>query len=71
MMKLADIPGDHTSEPANLRSGTLRYTREDGSVAYAEPGSMWYSTLTMVAQHVWDCHTFEDGQGVWESIDID
>lgn len=36
----------------DFREGTLRFTREDGSVNTAEPGSMWFSTLTMVAQEV-------------------
>jgi len=35
------------------RGGTLRYTDAAGEVRLAEPGSMWYSTLTMVAQEVY------------------
>jgi hypothetical protein len=37
----------------DFREGSLRFTREDGSVHTAEPGSMWFSTLTMVAQEVY------------------
>ncbi len=36
----------------DFREGTLRLTREDGSVHTAEPGSMWFSTLTMAAQEI-------------------
>lgn len=46
----------------DLREGSLRFTREDGSVNTAEPGSMWFSTLTMVAQEV-----FIGGE--WVSVD--
>jgi hypothetical protein len=35
------------------RGGTLRFTNSAGEVHIAEPGSQWYSTLTMVAQEVW------------------
>ena len=36
-----------------IREGSLRFTREDGTINIAEPGSMWFSTLTMVAQEVY------------------
>ncbi len=53
-----------TPVAVDFREGTLRLTREDGSVHTAEPGSMWFSTLTMVAQEV-----FIGGE--WVSLDGD
>lgn len=57
------------SEPENkpeqqYRGGTLRYTRESGEKVIAEPGSMWFSTFTMLAQEVWS----EDA-GDWINIE--
>ncbi|AJD82944.1 hypothetical protein PJWF_00050 [Achromobacter phage JWF] len=37
------------------RHGTLRYTdQKTGQVSTAAPGTVWFSTYTMIAQEYWD-----------------
>lgn len=38
-----------------MRHGTLRYTDPNtGQVSTAAPGTIWFSTYTMLAQEYWD-----------------